>query len=604
MRNWRFLLKNTIAFRLFVIYFVVISVPLFLYGFLSYSLSARNAEADYIRNKVNISSQIMRNIDENVLVLQKQSASLFLINKEINYLLNADPTDRSDTFFEVKERLDNFFLAVLQMNDKLNGISLLDAEGEVKYAINIQGKNSISGSEKEEIWFKETLALNGAPYFIDPHTNDFILYLTNETKPTVISVAQSIMDYYANRTIGVLLVDQNTQQFFDDIATVNLQQGEQVAIISRTGKLIYSNIPLNEPEKQAILDAVQSEGQTPARINLDGRQELLIASKPSQYGFQVISLLPVAELQKKSAYLKNMNLIMLPIVTGIVFFISIAVSYMFVKPLRRMMPSFKKLEMGIFSTRVPVKGTHELAQISSAFNHMVQNIENLINQKYEANLLRKQAEFSALQSQINPHFLYNTLYATKSVIDRNEYDKASAMIQNLSEIFRYSLNQGSSSVSLREEIDHIRKYLYLHEIRFADKYTVHYDIDESLWNCRLLRLTLQPIVENAIEHGLKEKSFGGEIRISAKASGDKWLIYIYDNGRGFSEQALSHFNTLLKQPYDEPLSSMEHIGIRNVNSRIQLQYGQEFGLKIGSKSGLHTTIKITLPLQRTQEADM
>lgn len=598
MKQWISKFKSTIALRLFAIYFAAVAIPFLAYGVVSYNLSAKNVESEYIKSKINLSNQLTSSIDENVLVLQKQSASLFLINKEINYMLSAGPADTSDTYFDYKELLDRYFLALIQMNDKLNGISLIDKNGEVKYAINIQGRNSVSVSEKDEPWFKETLALNGAPHFIDPHTNDFIFYLNNEPKPVVISVAQSINDYSSVGPIGVLVVDQNTQQFFEEVTKLSLQNGEQVAIVSRTGKLIYSNAKLERQESDLVLSTAKTASE-PVKIAIGGRQMLLIASSPSQYGFKVVSLLPVSELKKKSGFLKNVTIVALIAITGIVLAISIVVSFIILTPIRRMMPSFKKLERGDFTARVPVKGNHELSRISMAFNAMVQNIERLIREKYEVNLLRKQAEFSALQSQINPHFLYNTLFAAQSVIDERNYGKASAMVQNLSEIFRYSLNQGAANVTLREELEHIRKYLHVHEIR-TGKFTVHYDVPEALLGWRLPRLTLQPFVENAMEHGFAELAGGGEIHISAKAAEETGIVYVYDNGRGMSEEILRRLQLRLEQPFEPGMQEEEHIGIANVHARIQLQFGEEYGVKISSKAGVHTTIKITAPLHAAQ----
>lgn len=611
MRKWRFPVNNSIAYRLFVIYLLAISVPVFLYGAVSYTLSARNVENNYIRNKAAISDQIMRNIDENVLILQKQSASLFLISKEITYMLGSGPGDTSDAYFDYKERLDRYFLALIQMNDKLNGITLIDTHGEIKYAINVQGRNSVAGSVLDEPWFKETMALNGAPHFLDPHTNDFLFNPVSAPKPVVISVAQSITDYNAEGPAGVLLVDQNTEQFFGDIANINLQEGEQTAIISRTGKLIYSNVQWGEQESAKLLSVAKGLGRGQVKTDIGGRSMLVIASAPSQYGFQVVSLLPMSELQKKSGFLRSITALMLIVVSGIVLLISIVVSYLIVKPLRRLMPSFKQLEMGNFSTRVPVKGNDELARISQAFNTMVGNIESLIVQKYEANLLRNQAELNALQSQINPHFLYNTLYATKSVIDRHDYERASAMVQNLSGIFRYSLHQGSSAVTLREEIDHIRKYIYLHDIRFAGRFSTVFEIDDALWEKPVPRLTLQPLVENAFQHGLANKTIGGELRITAKPAGDHWLIYIYDNGSGMSEEEISRLNGWFAQLSSEAAAGLPKpvmhespaddgkgsgLGIRNVHARIRLHFGPAFGIKISGKAGAFTTVRIKLPL--------
>ena len=170
---------------------------------------------------------------------------------------------------------------------------------------------------------------------------------------------------------------------------------------------------------------------------------------------------------------------------------------------------------------------------------MVTNIRILIEQKYEMGILRKQAELESLQSQINPHFLYNTLTSIKAVINRKDSNKALNIVQNLSDIFRYNLNRGKYIVKFSEELEHVKKYLFIQECRFMDKFEVFFDIDEEVLNFDIVRLTLQPIVENALYHGIEAKRGKGEIRIAAKIFNDKYYIYISDNGIGIPAEELS-----------------------------------------------------------------
>jgi two-component system sensor histidine kinase YesM len=311
----------------------------------------------------------------------------------------------------------------------------------------------------------------------------------------------------------------------------------------------------------------------------------------------VVSLLPITELQRKSQFIKNINFSLLAVLIVFTFIISILFSYLITRPLKKLMKSFRKLQEGDFGTRVEVKGEDEFAKIGRTFNTMVANIKSLIEQKYEMNILRKQAELESLQSQINPHFLFNTLNSIKAVIDKKDYRHSSIMVESLSDIFRYSLNRGRHIIKFSEELEHVKKYLYIQQCRFTDRYEVYYDIDEDVLDYNILRLTLQPIVENALYHGLSPKRGKGELKIAAKTFNDKYYIYISDNGVGIPREELIQINTLLDNNPDTHNSlTPEKLGIYNVNARVKLHFGNDYGLRIYSCPGSGTTVRITLPV--------
>lgn len=626
------LFKQRIAVRLFIACILISLVPLFSYSLISYRLSANTVRSDYMQYMTNLAAQILRNMDENMLLLQKQSSAFFLVRNDISYMLTANERDDIDHHFEVRARLDQYFLSHMQMNARLNGLALIDAEGEIKYANNVQSKNTLLVSVKDEPWFQQTLALQGAPYIRGPHTNTYIF---NDAMTSVLSVSQSIIDYSTGKPLGVLVVDQNAELFFSDAANVQLEQEEQIVIVSDTGNVIYAKNRMSEQAKQQLMTAF-NDGNESSSIHYEGRRYLMLSSPSSAYGFRAVSLLPESELKKKTSFMRTIPAIMLFAIAGLGLVFSLFFSYLIVQPLRRLMSSFKKLETGNFNVRVPVHGSHELALISAAFNKMVENMEALIKEKYEANLLRQQAEFGALQSQINPHFLYNTLSATRRVIDKHDFREASNMIDSLAGIFRYSLNPGEPVVALQEELDHVRQYLYLFETRFPGKIQAFFDIDDSLRECCILRLTLQPIVENAIKHGLHSRGAGGEIRIAARPDGEHWRLYVHDNGCGIAPDALVQLQAELQGEQDPlgsgfhsgreqraqqaeaagtagPSATMKfaggahpgpgclpsrHIGVRNVHYRIRLHFGEPYGLTITSKQHAYTTVKMNFPIQK------
>lgn len=329
-------------------------------------------------------------------------------------------------------------------------------------------------------------------------------------------------------------------------------------------------------------------------------------SSSTELGLKVISLLPIQALRKKSSFLKDILFSLMIILIIIIIIISGLVSNIITLPLKKLMHSFKNLQKGDFTTRVTVKGHDELSQIGDTFNTMVSNIGELIKQKYEMGIYLKQAELESLQSQINPHFLFNTLNSIKAVASKNDSDKTVLMVQDLSDIFRYSLNRENFTINFSEELEHIKKYLYLQSIRFTDKYDIYYDIDDDVLNCPILRLTLQPIVENAIYHGLEPKREKGQLKIAAKNIGNNnYYIYISDTGIGIPKDELSQMQTLLESSSESNKNiPSDKIGIFNVNTRIKLHFGDHYGLSINSTYGLGTTVKLVLPfLQEGSEAN-
>jgi two-component system sensor histidine kinase YesM len=172
------------------------------------------------------------------------------------------------------------------------------------------------------------------------------------------------------------------------------------------------------------------------------------------------------------------------------------------------------------------------------------------------------------------------------------------MVQHLSDIFRYNLSKGNAVVPFSEELEHIKKYLFIQEFRFKDRFEVQYDIDEQIIHCSILRLTLQPLVENALHHGLEPKREKGEIKITAKAYDDSFYIYIHDNGLGIPHEKLDQINASLDNDA-EILNEQSYgnVGIYNVNARIKYHFGNGYGLKIISTTNVNTTVKIVLPIQ-------
>jgi two-component system, sensor histidine kinase YesM len=591
--------RKNIKYKLFLIYIIIISIPILFFGILSYKMSSSVLQNDFIKYKKQLNEQIVKNIDENIKNLTRQSMSVYTNLDDILFVMNT-PTDKLDTsYLKAYDRVANFFRSMLQGNDKLFGVTLISLDGEVKLYIDRYVGNMNLFRVKEEPWFTKTLSLNGYPLLLGPHTNKFLAKDSYNRNP-VISISRSLIDLERDKAFGILIIDQDISQFSGIATDVEIDPEETIMVFDNSSSIVYSNKVLKESVSKKILSITSSNAPNFSTTEIDGKKMLINFGESKEYGWRVISMLPVSVLQQKGMFLKNINYFLLFILIIFTFIISILISNFITIPLKKLMSSFKKLQQGDFNTEVTIKGEDELAQIGTTFNTMVTNIRILIEQKYEMGILRKQAELESLQSQINPHFLYNTLTSIKAVINRKDSDKALNIVQNLSDIFRYNLNRGKYIVKFSEELEHVKKYLYIQECRFMDKFEVFFDIDEEVLNFDIVRLTLQPIVENSLYHGIEAKRGKGEIRIAAKIFNDKYYIYISDNGIGIPTEELVQINQLLDcNPEVQLKSHPEKLGIYNVNARIKFHFGNDYGLKILSNQDINTTVKITLPTFRT-----
>lgn len=583
-------IRANIRYKLFLIYLLSISVPIIIFGTISYQMSSHIIESDYIKYKERINRQIIENIDDNINNLKKQSMAVYTNHDEILYILNTN-TDKLDVkYLEAYKKVYKNFVSILQSSPDLFGITLISLEGEVKFYCNRQVGQINLTRVRDEPWFRATLRKKGFPILRAPHHNEFDI-----DKNIVISISRAVVNLYNDRICGVLIFDQSIHQFSRFFANLETEPGEIITVYGGDGKLIYSNANLSGKVYGDIFNVFRQR-TPPARFVLSGQPMLAKFNQSAETGWTVISLTPRETLQKKSHFIREINYYLILILILFTFVISIVASTLITIPLNRLMASFKKLQGGDFTTSVPVKGRDELAQIGITFNNMVANIKSLIRQKFEMGLQRKQAELESLQSQINPHFLFNTLNSIKAVNERRDFVKTAAMIQNLSDIFRYSLNRGVYIVKFGDELEHIKKYLEIQAFRFGDRYQVTYDIDREALDCQIPRLTLQPIVENALYHGLEPSIVDGRLQIAAQVVADRLIIYISNNGIPISEAELANINNLLESnPDSQANQNPEKLGIYNVNARIKFHFGNEYGLKISSSPGSGTTVRITLP---------
>ena len=263
------------------------------------------------------------------------------------------------------------------------------------------------------------------------------------------------------------------------------------------------------------------------------------------------------------------------------------------RKMRHIVKQVRSFQEGNFGKRIHFASNDEFGHIAEAFNAMAANIQSLIEGVYVEGLRKKQAELEALQAQINPHFLYNTLSSIISLVNMGESQKVTAMVRQLSQFYRLSLNEGQVDIDLEKEVEQVKAYIDIQRTKYEDAFTVYYDIEPAILSCTVIKLILQPFVENIFKHAW----FGDSISIIIKGRkiGDHIELKVIDNGIGMRRETLQAL-----------VSGQQHpggCGVKNVDERIKLRYGKDYGVSITSIVGVGTTACILLPAETAPQAN-
>lgn len=273
-------------------------------------------------------------------------------------------------------------------------------------------------------------------------------------------------------------------------------------------------------------------------------------------------------------------------------FLSYYIPLSITRPIRKLGEVTDQVAKGNLSVRSDVEAGAEVGMLSDSLNTMINKINELLEQVKKEQVRLRKAEFELLQSQINPHFLYNTLDAIVWLAEAGEQKKVVSMVGSLSDFFRTSLNQGKDIVLVREELQHVRSYLEIQQVRYQDILQYEICVPKELDKYLIPKITIQPLVENALYHGIKNKRGSGKIIISGREEEENFIIRIEDNGIGIREERLEEVRIGIKH---RTLTENAIYGLYNVNERIRLNFGEPYGISIESTYGEGTVVNILLP---------
>ena len=320
----------------------------------------------------------------------------------------------------------------------------------------------------------------------------------------------------------------------------------------------------------------------------------LVGDTMSQYIYYEIRGIQESRQQYQDFFINmiRFSIIAFALILVLFLFLSYYIPLSITSPIRRLTQVTDQVARGDLTVRSDVTGGVEAQVLSDSLNTMIDKINELLEQVKTEQIRLRKAEFELLQSQINPHFLYNTLDAIVWLAEAGEQKKVVKMVGSLSDFFRISLNQGQDILEVKEELQHVRSYLEIQQMRYQDILQYEICVPEELNHCQIPKITLQPLVENALYHGIKNKRGKGMIRIEGELEGEDCILRITDNGKGMTPERLEQVREGIR---DRKARETDIYGLYNVNERIRLKFGENYGITITSTYGEGTCVTVRLP---------
>ena len=478
--------------------------------------------------------------------------------------------------------------------DSLVSIALFDLEGGLVSAAPLSTLKQPAELTQAD-WFLSALQKKENLHFSTPHVQDLFEDPDYHYR-WVVSLSRYVQLTRDGATEGgVLLVDMGFAGIEQVCRNVELPNGGYLYLIDGGGELIY------HPRQQLIYSGLQEENNQVAAGYRDGThseefqgQRRQVTVKTVGYtGWKLVGVVPAEggfASDSRQIFLFGLSLLLFSIF--LMAFLNFRISAHISDPIRRLEQSIKELEAGREDVEIEEGGCYEVQRLGHSIRSMVSTMRHLMDDIIEQEGQKRRSELEVLQSQINPHFLYNTLDSVIWMTEAGRYEEAIQMVTSLARLFRIALSRGKSVIPLADELEHAHHYMNIQQIRYKNKFTTQINALPGTEGLYTMKLIVQPILENAIYHGMASAEDDGLITVTARREGEDLVIDVADNGLGMRPEVAA---SLLDEDRPEIRTSGSGIGVRNVHRRIRLTFGDRYGLTIFSEPDEGTTVQIRLP---------
>jgi two-component system sensor histidine kinase YesM len=565
--------------------FILMIVPFLISGILTYRNYVVSIENKTKLFSKQLASQINLTLDNHLEELNKLTIMPLYEDDVIDTLKkhNLETYDIGNSSMYETNQMGLFISSLSFDRPEIYGISIIANDGT--FFSNLQKDNY--QYEDPEKWMDMRVDSNKPISIVPPHLVSYY-----GTKPSnVFSIVRRIKDPVTSENLGIIKIDILFDVFRKILKMTSFSDDTALLIIDDQNNIYYSN------ENNA--EGLEAAGNS--AIEPDDKNQISIVNSSGITGLNVVVLVDDVKIHKDSMAVVRFSTIIALISIMISMIAFTGFSKKLVKPIIQLKDKMNKVQEGSWKERVDVSSNDEIGDLSKGFNAMIRQIETLVEEVYETSLHEKDAELAALQSQINPHFLYNSFeFINMTAIENDQYE-ISDLISGLGKLMRYTVDKKNKIVTVNREVEFIENYLKFVNYSMGDRIKSEIAIDDGLGNCLVPKLILQPLVENAIKHGIGDNEGSIEIRIYKET--DSVSIVVKDNGVGMSGRQLETLHqtiNTMKNYFENKMNvagktNPNGVALGNINHRIKLLYGDRYGLSLKSKEGVGTTVKIMIP---------
>lgn len=563
--------------------------------FLFLGISLRVTRKAVIENSTEYTKQVIGQVNADIdayISYMENISTLLVTDMDVREYLSTGMQDEKDTV--LYPRMLSQFETILNMREDIYNIAIYGENG--KYAVN-HGTQSLNPNVnvKEMAWYRLAIEGEGRRVLSSSHVQNLI----NDDYKWVVTLSRAIRTKETGKILGALLVDLNYSSITNLCQNIKMGNKGYVFLIDSQGEVIY------HPKQQLIYTGLRKERiadiltckEDHFITFVDGEEKLYTMSTSEKTGWTVVGVANINELfpgrkATQSIYVESTLMLLFG-----ALIIAVLFSDKLTRPITDLRNSMKEVEKGNF-TKVNRRdwGEGEIGMLHKSFYAMTEEIQNLMLDKSRSQKEKYKLELRALQAQINPHFLYNTLDSIVWMGEGGNNKEVVIMTATLAKLLRQSISNEEEFVTIEKEVDYVRSYLIIQKMRYRDQLSFEIDVNPIIYPYRMIKLILQPLVENAIYHGIKYRETRGTVLIRGEETIDGILLQVIDNGIGMDKEALSHI-------FDkkEKSGKSNGVAVENVNRRLKLYYGDKYELKYESTPGAGTTVNIFLPKEEEGE---
>lgn len=583
------LIKN----KILAIYIPLIIIPLVLLGFISNYFFTHVIIEKTVKNVLDDSNLIIMRI-EAIITNAESCADITSIDLNRNIYKTQEVRDTQVSDLDLRNQIQNQLVFSLMIFKDVQAIAFIDKNSSL-YIPNSQIYNRMGEGYEIALnsgMIEQIKNTNGKNLWMPMQTRDF---LTLDNKGYVLTLGKAIINIFTGSKMGVLLLNINESSLSSIYKNIGPVSHRNYYIVDQQGVIISAvnkELILKKIEDDALMQKILAQ-DTLTEIRVINGSKTLVTSIPfGKFDWKLVSEIPLVELTRDTAKTTVMIILIGSICLIFALLGAGILTRVIANPIVKLTKTMDKIKQGNLDVNCAVNSKDEVGLLALGFNTMIGTIkELLVNIKAEQKN-KREYELALIQAQIKPHFLYNTLDTIFTLSKMGKEEDAQRATKALADFYRIALSKGKEIISIGEEIKNVTSYLLIQKIRYSDIFDFEVNIQEDITRYSILKLTIQPLVENSIYHGLKEKGSFGRIVVNGYSTDDRIIIKVIDNGIGMTGEKLGK----ILCPREDGPETQKFFGLRSVHERIKLYFGDEYGISFKSGPGNGTEVTVIIPL--------